>query len=268
MTGSPSLSQLLPVLLRREWKAWVAIAAVTLAVELGVFVAARASSLALRESTMAMLAAAAVWIALASPMLAGGAPAGGGAVGGGVCGGYWATVLRAIACADATLLALWAVWAFHVGAGDATLAGDERMTFVDTLQLYLNYLGMAAFGGAVVAIARTPAGRLAAAVAAGVVLMAGLTTPFWAGGLLGLGELETRQSAAALAVYVNPFYSVSSCVEQMQYVLHQETILYGLTQLGDASAPPPCPWYAAGAVYTVAAGVVGAVGLMKRALGR
>jgi len=59
-----------------------------------------------------------------------------------------------------------------------------------------------------------------------------------------------RAAVADLAVWLNPFYSITTpLIGSLNYVIHQEGIMYQLTLIGDYVAAPDCPWFTAAAIY-------------------
>jgi|GEM_PF-1449410 len=225
------------VMLRQDAAALTALAAATLAVELGVCLLAVAMGLPGRSAALAALAACCVWVSLAAPI---------GAAGG---RGAFGALLRAGMVADATAVTLLVLW-----------LAVEELSFSAVAGVYLTLAAVALAGAAAARIGRCRAGRYAFAMGLAVLLMAALASPFWCGGLLAALEGEARTAAAHAVVYANPFFSVSSAVAaDLDFVWHQSGILYDITRLGDYAAAPPLPWYTATLVYGVLALVLGIV---------
>jgi len=233
--------------LRRDGWALLAAAGATLAVELGVYLAARCWGGGPRQATIAALAAAMLWVALACPILAAAAPGG------------FSALLRGGVVADASCVTLLVLWA--VGRWGATPA---YVTFPAAVEIYCTFVAVALVGIAAARCARTHPGRFAAAVGAAVLLTAALASPFWIAGPLKAAGPQGRGILLAAAVYANPFYSVCSAVApEMLFVWHQEGRMYGISGLFDFG-PPPVPWYSATIIYGSLAGILAATHLVRK----
>lgn len=226
---------------RHGW-AVLTISAVTVTVELGVYLLAMACGAGPRNATLAGIVTIAVWLALAGPAMSAG---GRSAIG---------VLIRGVVVADASAITLVALW----GAGPYITLGAAA-------RIYCTCAGMALFAASAVTCARSVAGRCAAAVAGAAVLSTAMATPLWIGGLLRSVDHATSQTIAAWALYINPVYSMASGVAKSTgFVWHQEPVMYGITRIGDIAAAPPVPWYSAPVIYGGAAGVLGAISLMRR----
>ncbi len=234
--------------LRGQLRPVLYIVAATLAVELGAYFLALGST-SRRDALLLGLGACTVWVCLAAGPLA---------VGG---RGALSALLRGGAVADASLLSLLVYWALDA-SGDA----PRLFTFVNVLQTYCTLAALAIFAVAMVLAFSGPIARCAAATASAVVLMLALTTPLWTGSALQAArEDQTRRQVIRAAVYVNPFYSISSPLgPRTQFVWHQAQEMYRLTRIGDYAAPPPVPWYASAFLYGCASGILAMTHLVRR----
>ena len=218
---------------------WVVIGATlaTVAVELGVYGAARMRGAPESSSVLAALAAAVVWVVLAAPALASGPS--------GHLGGY----VRGLTVADASAAALLVLW----------LVAGSSVTFAAAAQVYCTLAAVALAGVAVVRCARSAMWRSTLAVVVSSVFMAALTTPLWIGGLMKATDGPVRRAVVAVAVYANPFYSITTALsERTGFVWHLSGVMYGLTRIGSFSPAPEPPWYAATVIYLcVAAAALG-----------
>ena len=221
------------------WPA-LAAAAVTLAMELGVFLGALAAGVTQRQAVIASLAAGVVWVALAAPAMAAASNSGLGGL------------LRGGASADASAALLIVLW-----------LATPHVSLPAALKIYCIYAAVALAGVAATRCARAPATRFALAAAASIVLIAALASPFWIGGAIAAARLSGP--AVAAAVYANPFYCIWSVLaDQMPHAWHQAPVLYRITYLGTHAPVPAAPWYAAVIIYTAIAGVLGATSLLRR----
>jgi hypothetical protein len=203
------------------------IASATLAVELGAYGLACAMAVSPRNAVLTMFAASAVWTALAAPMAAAG-------------GRKWlAGVVRGGTVTDTTALALLIV----------TLTA-QPLTFMAALKVYCILTAFALAAMTIVRCGRTPAGRRALATICSVLLMAALTTSFWANGVLAELTGNARQLAATWLVAANPFFAIASATaNQLHFIWHEAPVMYRITGLGDYAAPAPVAWYAAPLAY-------------------
>jgi hypothetical protein len=212
------------------------IVAVTLVVEMGVFFLAFGSGLGLRQSVTAALMTAVVWTALAAPMFGAGAQ------------GALRSLIRAGLVADATLLTLLAIWAWWNRQLATAQLGE--MTFTAILEVYCTFVAMTVLAAGAVSCPRRAAGRYIVAAIVAACMMLALASPLWVGGLIAATDGTARASVAGMAVWLNPFYSITSpLIDSLNYVIHQEGVMYQLTLLGDYVAAPACPWFTATAIY-------------------
>ncbi len=229
------------VFARHGW-AVLTISAVTVAVELGVYLLAMACGAGPRNATLAGIMTIAVWLALAGPAMA---ASGRSAFG---------MLLRGGIVADASAITLMVLWR----AGPYVTLGAGA-------KIYCTCAAMALLAVAAVACARSVAGRCAAAVVTAGVLSTAMATPLWIGGLLRSAAHATSQTIAAWALYINPVYSMASAAAKSTgFVWHHEPVMYGITRIGDFAAAPPVPWYSAAMIYGAGACVLGAINLMRR----
>lgn len=216
-----------------------AIFLLTLLAQLGSYIGFRASGLALREATLAMLVLAAVWNAIACPVFAAGAH------------GSMGAILRSGLVADTTAIALLAV------AVDWRASGEPGFSIIAIIKLYCTYAAVALFAVGAVRIASSDFARLAAAVAATFILLAAMASPLWVNGLIVRSQGEVRQDIAAAAVWLNPVYSLAApMASATHYVVHQESVMYRFTLIGDYVGSPVVPWYASALVWLTAAVVL------------
>jgi len=212
----------------------MAILVATVAVELGLFFVSRAAGVGLREAAAAMLMAGAVWIALTAPVLAASAP------------NLLRSLVRAGLTADATLLSLlimWACWNYSSSA-------QERMSLISVFEVYCTCVALAVGGAFAVRGPVSQRGRLSVAVVVSALMFLGLASAFWSSGLIAATKGQTQLDVVALAVWLNPLYSITSAmVDPLHYVIQQEAVMYQITFIGDYAPAPLCPWYAATAIY-------------------
>lgn len=226
----------------------LAAVAATLAVELGLYLAARLAGAGPRDATVATLAATAVWVALACPVLAAGAK------------GAISALLRGGIVADASAVALLVLWA----VGRLAPGEGECLSFLAAVEIYCIVLAMALVGVAGARCGRTPTGRYVAGVVAAVAMTALLATPFWITGPALAVEGAARRLVVSAAVFFNPFYSMTSAVaDRVRFVWHHTGAVYDLSALSDFGAPP-VPWYSAVAIYLPLAGILAATHLIRR----
>ena len=227
----------LPGPLRKELAPGLTIVAVTLLVEMGVFFLACGSGLGLRQSASAVLMTSVVWTALAAPIFAAGAR------------GALRSLIRAGLVADATLLTLLVVWVWWNRHLDLTGQLAE-MTFTSILEVYCTFVAMTVLAAGAVNCPRRVAGRYIVAVIVAACMMLALASPLCTGGLIAATDGAARASVAGMAVWLNPFYSITTAlIDSLNYVIHQEGVMYQLTLIGDYVAAPACPWYTATAIY-------------------
>ncbi len=227
-------------LLARDGWAVLAAAAATVAMQLGVYFAVRGEAGEL-PATLACLAAGAVWIALAAPILAAGGQSG------------LSSLLRGGIVADASAVTLIVLWLL-----------SPHVVFVAAVKIYCIYAASALFGVAAVGCARTAAGKYTAAVIAAVVMMLALATPFWTGGILKAAAQQFRPAVAAVAVRVNPFYSITSAIfDKANFVWNEARIMYGsIQQIQDYATSAP-RWYSSAAVHATLAAILAATNLLR-----
>ncbi len=213
----------------RDGWAILGLALATLVAETGVYGICLIGGAGFRWATLASLAAASMWVALAC-----GVVAAGGADG-------IAALLRGGVVADASAITLIVLW-----------LSSPFVTFFAAVKIYCTLLAMALLGVAAVRGPRTNAWRYIAAAMVAALMIAALATPLWIGGLLRLAGQGTRQTIVEWAVLLNPFYCIASAIaEETAFVWHEAPLLYRLTRIGDYVARPP--WYAAAVCYALAA---------------
>lgn len=226
----------------------LAAVAATLGVELGLYLAARLAGANPREAIVATLAATAVWVALACPVIAAGAK------------GAMSALLRGGIVADASgvaLLVLWAVGRFLPGEAAC-------LSFLAAVEIYCTVVAMALMGVAGARCGKTTTGRYVAAVVTAVAMTAMLATPFWITGPAMAVEGAARRFLVSGAVFFNPFYSMTSAVaDRVRFVWHHTGAVYDLSGLADFGAPP-VPWYSAVAIYLPLAGILAATHLIRK----
>ena len=232
----------------RDGRATVAAAAATIVVELGACFVPLAVGVRPHEAVLTALAATVVWVVLAAPAFAASGRGGLGAL------------LRGGIVADASGIVMIVFWL--IGRAGAW---PEMVTFLSAAKIYCTVAAVALFAVAVVGCFAGEPARFAAAVGAAVLLLAASASPLWVGGLLHGLSRPAAATAAAWAVYVNPFYSVTAAVnEQTGFLWHQYGVMYGLTWIGDFGVPP-VRWFAAAAIYGAAALVLGLACTLGRA---
>ena len=223
--------------LRKELAPGLAIVAVTLAAEMGGFFLAYGSGLGLRSVAVAALMTAAVWTALAAPIF-----------GAGACGAL-RSLIRAGLVADATFLTLLVIWVWWNRHPSQTGQPGE-MTFTAILKVYCTFAAMTVLAAGAVNCPRRAAGRYIVAVIVAACMMLALASPLWAGGLIAATDGAARAPVADMAVWLNPFYSITTpLIDSLNYVIHQEGVMYQLTLIGDYVPAPACPWFTVIAIY-------------------
>ena len=224
-------------ILARDGLAMAVSSVVTVAAQWGVYAAATSAGSGPREALLATLAVTVVWVALAGAVLA--------ASGADTLG----AMFRGGCLADAAGVGILVLTAFC-----------PVLTFLATVQVYCTLVGMAMLAVAVSRLARRPAGRYALAVATASVLVVSLASPWWVGGAMRVGSQPMAEAAAAVAVYVNPFYAVTAAVaDTTRFVWHEAPVLYRITRIGDYAAAPAPLWWASSAIHAAVALVAGAV---------
>lgn len=232
----------LRALLARHGRAMLLAAAATLAVQLAPLLIGRLGGTQPLLAALAALAAATVWVALATPVLAAGADDALGAL------------LRAAAVIDTGAVSLLVVWAVC-----------PEVTLLAALKIYciLGAMGLAAT--AATRLARTPAGRYTLAVVAAVVLLISLAGPFWIGGPMLAADQDTANRLVAAAVHANGFYCVTAAVaDEARFVWHRADVMYRITRIGDYAAPPAARWYASALLHAAVAAVLAALAVLLR----
>lgn len=222
--------------LRKELAPGVAIATVTVVLELGAFFAAHWGGAGLRPAALWAILLAAIWTAVAAPVFAAGAR------------GALRSLIRAGLVADATLVALVTIWAmWKAYAPEEHL---EPMSLASVLKAYCTFAALSVLAAGGVNLMRCAPGRHIAAAVVAACLVLALATPLWCGGLIAATQGPAREIVATAAVWLNPMYSISAAtLDWLNYVIHQETLMYNLTLLGDYTAAPNCPWYVATIIY-------------------
>lgn len=228
--------------LKRDGKAMILAASVTVCLELGVYFAARIAGAGQLGATLGALAASVLWVALAAgPLAASGED-------------FPASLLRGGIVADASAVSLVVLWLV-----------SPYVSILACLQAYCALAAMAIFAVALVRLGRSRAQKRAMGLAAGLILAMAIATPFWTGGLLAGANHQTAQTLVDWAVSVNPFYSVCVSVAQRTgFVWHQAPLLYRITRIGDYVSPVPPNWYDSPVVFAVGAIIAGLVGILIR----
>jgi len=228
---------------RRLWWEVAAIAAATIVLQLGVLLLPGAFGVAPRAAMLAVLMASGVWVALAAPILAAGAP------------GALAAVLRGGIVADATAVLLVVLWLTR-----------PEVTFLAAVEMYCIYASVALCGVAAGCVASTPAGRYAAAVVATVVLLAVQAGPFWLPGVCQFVAQGHKTAVAGIGLRANPVYGIFSAMAgDSGFVWHFDApLMYRITQLGEDIPVPVVRWYHPVAIYLGAAGILAATHLVRR----
>ncbi len=213
---------------------------VTLAVELGFYLAAKHWGGDTRGAEIAALAVMLLWTVLAAPVLAAGAS------------DTMGSLLRGGAVIDASAVTLLVM----VFAG-------KYVTFIAAVKIYCTLLAVGLAGIAATRLSRSDNGRYAWAFASAVAMMLAAATPLWTEGLLKASGEKSGTVIEAL-VYANPFYSIMSAIShEAQFVWHQWGIIYNRAPYAFTVAPP-APWCAAAIIYGSLAGILAATGLLRR----
>ena len=218
----------------------LAAAAVTVAVELGVFFAAIGGGVSRGNAALACLAVSIVWIILACPA---------------VCTAFQkplAALLCGVAVADASAVALVVLYFMC-----------PQVSFPAAMKIYCIYAAVALACIAAVNCARTHAGKFVVATGIAAMLMFILAGPFWIGVLADVPR-QIKPAFVTSAVYANPFYCIwSAIVENLPLAWHQMPVMYRFTYMGSHIAPPPVPWYAAVIIYSAIAATFTATNLLR-----
>jgi hypothetical protein len=238
-------------LLGRNARALVAGGVSTYAVIVAAGLSASGSEGGVGAEVLVALAAAAVWVSIAAPLLA----ARGRSV--------LETLLRGGVVIDAAGLALLTV------AAVLTLQGQADFSLLAALQAYCVLLALGLAQLAVVSLGRSQPVRFSLAILSASAAMAMLATPFWIEGALGRANAEGSLEIAAFAMLWNPFYSLAAGV---RYAWNYAGWMYTFTGIGENVPPPTVHWYSAAVRYAALAAVawtaVPAVWAVRRSLGR
>jgi hypothetical protein len=227
-------------ILARDGWAVLAATIATAAIELSAFFWARVLVGDL-YATLGALAGGAVWVALASPVLAAG-------------GKTWVSImLRGGIIADASAVLLIVLWLVSPYVDLAAAA-----------KIYCIYAASALLAVAAVSCARTTAGRYIAAVIAASAIMLAISTPFWVGGMLKAAGQDVRTALAAAAVRVNPFYSITAAVfDHAKFAWNEAKVLYDRVQEIQVYASASPRWYSAAAIHATLAALLAATNLVR-----
>ena len=228
-------------LLGRNIRAVLTAAAITLAVQLGTFYAARAfMPVGTADVLTALLSA--LWVIIAAPVFA----AGGRGLGDGL--------IRGAAVADSGAVVLIVLAA----AGDA-------FGFRGVLGLYLIWMSIALAESALVCLARRPASRhvVAAAAAAGVLAIS--AAPFWANSAVLAARGPWRLWACRAIVAANPVFATSQCLSgDVEFIWNERPILYEHGVLGRDVPRPVIGWHVTAIAYALAAAGLAGVAVIRR----
>jgi hypothetical protein len=253
LLGDPGASgeEIAPLraILRRDAWPMLLCAAATLAVELGAYGLAKGCGAESRQSLLAALAGATMWIALASgPMAAGGT-------------GNVSAALRGAIPADASLAAMLILWPLARADDSATY-----LTFTSVLEAYCVLASLAVFSIAAVCCPAAPGSRRWAGLAAALALAAAIATPFWTSGLIHALDYRPATTVVAWAIHANPFYCVTAApAERLRFFWQEWGLMYDRIGAFRDYAPPPVQWYSSAILYGAMAGVLGVVAFLKRA---
>ena len=220
----------------------------SLVIMLGTLLAAVLVQSGRSNAVLAVLAAGAIWVAIASGVLAASGR------------GWWATFLRAGVIADSCGLALVIFWAIGLAIWPA-----GSISLLSAIKVYCVYAVLSLLSASAVQLARREAWRYAVAAACAAVLMAAMASPFWINGLLESAPAESRPAIITAAVQYNPFYSVTSAVySDTQRIWHESHVLYSISAIADRS-PGVVPWHGAVLRYAIISLFLAAVAVVKQA---
>ncbi len=215
----------------------------TVLIELGFYFVGEILQAGKLNSTLAALAAGAIWVPLASGPLSVGARD--------VFGG----LLRGGIVADASAITLIVLW-----------LTTPYLTFMAAVKIYCIYAAMAVFA---VAAARFtlykggPTAGYTVAVAAAVLIFASLASPFWVEGPAGSVPPSLRDGVVEWSVYANPFYCVlAAVVRKTGYIWHEQGMMYETISHIRDFTPPAAKWYTSAVIHIAAAGVLSGLGLI------
>ena len=256
MAGQPEEPSTLPAetpflraIPRRDLRAMLVCAAATLAVEIGAYAIARTSGTIARDSLVAALAAATMWVALASATMAAGGE------------GNWSAALRGAVPAGASLAAMLALWPVA-----RMPEGNCYLTLAGVLEAWCVLAAMAAFSVAAVCCGRGRAARAAFSLAAAAVLASAVADPFWTSGIIAAmkPDYHAQTSVVAWAVRANPFYSVVAAdAETLRFFWHELGLMYSRVKTFPNYSPPPIQWYTAAGIYAALGAVLGLVAFLR-----
>lgn len=231
-----------PSIWRTDGAATFVASAVTVALELAVFLVTWRITGQRDSALIVTLAVMLLWASLASPALA---TAGERFWGGGFRGGV---------VGDSIGLFMLALSAFL-----------PPLTFIAALKIYL-IIGMVVLAGiTVVGIARTPAGRSSLAVAFGALMMIVLASPVLVSGPLGLLRGPARDRLAIWAVRINPFVAITDALRpEINFVWVRQGVMYRLSPFGEELPMPAVSWLWVPCIFAALAVLAGVVAFIRR----
>lgn len=246
----------LRTLLRRNGRAMLAAAGLTLLVQVGLFGAVaglgadRATGgRALEQPTAVamVLLGSLVWLVVAAPAFA----AGGRSTLDGL--------VRAGTVIDSTAVVL-----------GLTAWAAEAVTAWSAVRLYLLFAAIALAASGVARQGRRASSRHVLAAVAIVAAVAVAAGPFWANGLILAAEGPWRTRAVRLVTAANGVCATAACLPAGGgFVWNERPVLYEHTVLGRDVPAAPAPWYVtAGAAGVVGAGLFAIAGARSRRLQR
>jgi hypothetical protein len=208
----------------------------------------------LPTATQVTLAVMTAWVVLAT------APAGAGGP------RLYPSLLRGATVIDATGLVLLGVWVVGLLLDEPK---DGSLGLASVAKVYLIFAAVGLAELAALRLPRSVTGRAVAALAGPIVLAVMLASPLWIGSWLDHADQAAGQSAADLAVLVNPFYAVNhAIVGDLAYVWHAWGWMYEWSRLGDYVNPGEVSWHATAALYACVALAVALLGVLWRRIGR
>lgn len=199
------------------------------------------------NAILSVLAAGAVWVAIASGVFAASGR------------GWWATFLRAGVIADSCGVALAIFWAVGLA-----IWPQGSIALLSAVKVYCVYAVLSLLSASAVQLARREAWRYALAAASAGVLLAAMASPFWINGLLESAAAESRPAITTAAVQYNPFYSITSAVYgDTQRIWHESHVLYSISVIANRS-PGVVPWHGALLRCAIITAFLAAIALVKQ----
>jgi len=218
-------------LLRRNLPVMAAAFAATAVVQLGLWAWAAAAMSSPASTAMALFAAA-LWTAMAAPVL--------GASGARGLDG----LLRAGAVIDASMVLLIVL-----------AAKDDAVGWWGAVKVYLVLVAAGVALCGVTRIGRTPRRRCVTAAVAAIVLIAISAAPLWTGGMITAAGRPWSWRIARAVVAANPFFAISGTMAQAGFIWQERPVMYEYAVLGRDVLMPSVMWWVTALLYAAGAAV-------------